>query len=283
MGFCYHGGMEHLTKQQLILVALLVSFMTSISTGIVTVALIDQAPQGVTQTINRVVERTIEKVVEAENKAQVQESVKTVVKVVSQEEAIPSAVEKNAPSIVRIYGTVSLDPPSFMTVGVIVLKDGLIVAPRSLFLEGGSYLGILPDGTKVDLDLIARNEDTATVYFRIKQQDPKKPVSYPTVVFSDISKLKIGQGVIVIGGEDRNTISHGLVTGIVRPQIDAPVQFIETDIAYMKAMSPAINYGGEFLGLKIARDSSIGTVFIPSSEIKRQIELITLPAPKKTE
>lgn len=53
---------EELTKQQLILLALLVSFITSIATGIVTVSLMDQAPQSVTQVIDRVVERTVERV-----------------------------------------------------------------------------------------------------------------------------------------------------------------------------------------------------------------------------
>ena len=38
--------MEHLNKQQLILLTLLISFVTSIATGIVTVSLMDQAPQG---------------------------------------------------------------------------------------------------------------------------------------------------------------------------------------------------------------------------------------------
>ena len=52
--------MEHLTKHQLILLALLVSFVTSLATGIFTVSLMSQVPKGVTQTINQVVEKTIQ-------------------------------------------------------------------------------------------------------------------------------------------------------------------------------------------------------------------------------
>ena len=49
--------MNDLSKQQLILLALLVSFVTSLATGIFTVSLMSQAPQEVVQTINNVVER----------------------------------------------------------------------------------------------------------------------------------------------------------------------------------------------------------------------------------
>ena len=54
--------MEQLTKQQIVLVTLLVGFVTSITTGIVTVSLMNQSPKGVSQTITQVVERTIERV-----------------------------------------------------------------------------------------------------------------------------------------------------------------------------------------------------------------------------
>src|SRR3989338_1284698 len=94
--------MENLTKQQIILLTLLVSFVTYIATGIVTVALMNQAPVGVVQTINRVVERTIETVTSPpkETKTIVKETV-----IVNPEDQIVSAVEKTSKSVVRIYRT----------------------------------------------------------------------------------------------------------------------------------------------------------------------------------
>ena len=90
--------MDHLNKQQLVLLALLLSFVTSIATGIVTVSLVNQAPPAVTQTINRVVERTIEKVVPAQGAAVItRETV-----VVKSDDAAINSIEKNSASIVRI-------------------------------------------------------------------------------------------------------------------------------------------------------------------------------------
>lgn len=53
---------KDLNKQQLLLLAILLSFVVSLATGITTVTLMDQAPKSVTQTITKIVKQTVEKV-----------------------------------------------------------------------------------------------------------------------------------------------------------------------------------------------------------------------------
>ena len=66
--------MEHLNKQQIILLALLVSFVTSIATGIVTVSLINQAPAGTTNTVERIIEDSVAAALPSDNLAAVSQS-----------------------------------------------------------------------------------------------------------------------------------------------------------------------------------------------------------------
>jgi len=49
--------MESLTRNQLVMLVLLVSFVTSMVTGVVTVSLTNQAPAPFTNTINKVIEK----------------------------------------------------------------------------------------------------------------------------------------------------------------------------------------------------------------------------------
>ena len=52
--------MEDLTKQQMVLLTVLVSFVCSVATSIMIVSLLTDTAPAVSQTINRIVEKTID-------------------------------------------------------------------------------------------------------------------------------------------------------------------------------------------------------------------------------
>src|ERR1035437_463424 len=148
--------MENLTKQQIILLTLLVSFVTSIATGIVTVALMNQAPVGVVQTINRVIEKTIQTVTAPSKEIQ------TVVKetvTVNTDDQIVSAVASTSKSVIRIYRT-NTDPSSasnamiFVGLGAVVSDDGIVATDNSLISDGGNYFTTTDGNKLINLSIV---------------------------------------------------------------------------------------------------------------------------------
>ncbi len=270
--------MEDLNKQQLVLVSLLVSFVTSIATGVVTVALVEQAPPVVGETINRVVEKTIEKVTPAavtENRA----AAIPQIRIIKEEDLVVTAVELNTKSIVHVKASYSADPQIFVALGVIVSKDGYIVSPKANIEEGGEYSAELSDGTTYDLDLVARNDATNTAYFKVKQGKQKAGnATFNPVVFGSEESLKIGQSVVVIGGENRTIISKGTVTSLARDDTDSAkgrVHAIETDAGFVRYAVPLINLNGELIGVRTAPyEAGMPLSFVPVTLIKEQLQLI---------
>ena len=156
--------MEKLTKQQIVLLTLLVSFITSIATGIVTVALMDQAPAGVTQTINRVVERTIEKVVTEPAKNNNSAAVVTrETIVVKEDDKIVESVEKNKNSIVRVYANTrnagDVRDRIFIGLGTIVSKEGLIVTGDTFADRSGQYVVTIDNNVFYSVTVLPKNNN----------------------------------------------------------------------------------------------------------------------------
>ncbi|MEK7169964.1 MAG: hypothetical protein AAB767_01620, partial [Patescibacteria group bacterium] len=176
--------MESLNKQQLILLALLVSFVTSLATGIVTVSLMDQAPPGVTQTINRVVEKTIERVVQEPTKQAVAVVTKETV-VVKADDAIIGAIEKNTGSIVRIKEITGDGVSSFAGLGLVVSREGLIAADISVAYRktdsvgntiAKSYQGVFPDGRVFPLNIVSSSQERGLIFLSPIVKDKEKGV-----------------------------------------------------------------------------------------------------------
>ncbi len=171
--------MENLTKQQIILLTLLVSFVTSIATGIVTVALMNQAPLGVSQTINRVVERTIEKVVSPTSTTTSSVVKETIV--VNEGDQIVSAIEKNSNSLVRIYttgtdntGTQSIE---MVGIGIVLTDDGIIASDNSIISPEGKYFITTDDSKLHDLTILRSDSGEKVALLKIIP-DSKNPVTF---------------------------------------------------------------------------------------------------------
>ena len=281
--------MENLTKHQIILLTLLVSFVTSIATGIVTVALMNQAPVGVVQTINRVVEKTIETVTPP------QKEIETVVKetvTVNPEDQIVKAVAENSKNIVRIYRT-NTDPTSnsgsmvFVGLGAVVTEDGMVATDNSLIFDGGKYFTTTSDNKLTDLS-IARAVSGEQIALLKIQNDSKNPISFSKVSISN-NDLKLGQTVIYMGGETKDSVSTGIVsslsakeiklgknststpvdTSTSTSEISAKISTIETSIpSNFISGGLLLNLSGELVGINtIYMDTSKTNLFTPSSDI----------------
>lgn len=270
--------MESLNKQQLILLALLVSFVTSIATGIVTVSLMDQAPAGVTQTINRVVEKTIERVVQAPAQPA---AVITKEVVVTEQDLITSAIEKNAKSIVkiRLSQTTAETINTFTGLGVVVSNDGLIIADNANFVTPAVnyvYIGEFADGKIFPLAVVFTEEKSRVVIFRVVV-DSKEKYNFTSATLGDSDLLKLGQTIVSLSGTDQLTAAVGVVSSFdIR---DEPVtegatttvkvrRTLDTTIAAKDFITggPLLNTAGEVVAIKVAAGDMS---YVPINLIKK--------------
>lgn len=278
--------MENLSKQQIILLTLLVSFVTSIATGIVTVALMNQAPVGVTQTINRVVERTIEKVVPSTTPTKETQTIVKETVVVNKDDQIVSVIEKNSKSIVRIYSrenNYSYDGESikFVGIGVVVSDDNTIITDNNTFVfEGGKYFIKTDDGKNRDLSLLRAVPAEEIAVFKVKV-DSKNPITLTKVLLISDDNLKLGQSVVFIGGESKDVVDTGIISGINTKEIkkqDTSTSSVKNIISSIETTIPSkdfisggllLNLSGELIGVKTTYPDVVRTdLFAPSNYIE---------------
>lgn len=276
--------MEDLTKNQIILLTLLVSFVTSIATGVITTSLLAEAPQSVTQTINRVVEHTIEKVVTPAASSTKPSTVKEVT-VIKEEDAIISAIEKSIQSIVRIKSPVGQDGAQvFYALGIIVSKEGLVLTDKRNLIAGGTYTITLPDGVTLPASLVETNDSDHLALFKIRSDQAHANNFHPASIAS--SDLKLGQTIIAVEGREKNSIGIGRVLSLnTRVEKDAKgndvrhAYEVSTDINPLGEIqgSPLFNLRGELVGLKTSRDdltvpTGIYTAVVPIRGIVEKVQ-----------
>lgn len=266
--------MDDLNAQQIVLLTLLVSFVTSIATGITTVSLLEQAPDPVTQTINRVVERTVERVVSEptdNTETVIEREVETVV--VNEEDLTIEAVEKNSRSLVRIY-SVDGETRNFVKLGLVVDSNGAIVTDGSQIQENTNYIARYQNGeSSVSLD--SKNEAGTLALLKINESDnpseeDNTPDNFSAAVLANSDSLSLGQSVISLSGENRNSVSTGIINDFVNEDGSEEIIRINTSVSATNVLlgSIILNLRGEVLGLRLGFGSDDPTSFIPINMVK---------------
>ncbi len=284
--------MESLNKQQLVLLALLVSFVTSIATGIITVSLMDQAPPGVTQTINRVVEKTIERVVmEPQKQRQAASVVTKETVVVKVDDLIIAAIEKNVGSVVRIREVKGEGRTNFAGLGLMVSRDGLLAADLNIAYRktdssgnaiAESYQGVFPDGRIFPLNIVHSDQGAGLIFFQVLLQEKEKGVYRFVLPNFSSDSLKLGQTVVALSGDDTNAVSTGIISNLVErviqkptdtatttPQTEKEVVAVKTDIRATELVSGSIllNLQGEVIGFSTGAFGGNRNTFLPISRL----------------
>ena len=272
--------MHGLNQNQMVLLVLLVSFVTSIATGIMTVSLLQQAPVEVTRNINSIVEKTIEKVVPSSISGSIinpQKDVTTVV--IKEEDLIISSINKNIKSVVRISETDTVGTKSFYGIGAVLNVAGVIGTDRKTISYNNIYIATFSDGTEYKLTPIGVDKKTNSMFFKVNFLLNVKYLFYPAKIST--TDLQLGQTVIGLGGDTKNTVAVGRVSSFVTKDSGVGttttkyVSGIETDVSTkdMTTGSPFFNLSGDLVGMKLSQGDSAS--FIPISIIYKELNTIT--------
>ena len=278
--------LEELNKTQIVLLTLLISFVTSIATGIVTVTLLDQAPQGVTRTINRVVERTIERVVPAENSGKeiIEREVTIVVK---ENDLISESIEQNSRNVVRLHrvirniGGLVFDDDGFLSlgtfvgIGIVATAEGLIFIDSALMADNDNkdIIVRLSTGERLLGIVVDKSEENSFTLVQVPLPEDGSIHLRPATFTTDGS-LKLGQTIISLSGEERTSVSIGIISSLIisdeNEEGETKLDTIVTNITTRVLVgSPLINIFGEVIGVKIT-GNAIGS-FSPVSTLRVQI------------
>jgi serine protease Do len=165
--------------------------------------------------------------------------------------------------------------------GFIVSSDGMIVTNKHVVLdETAQYTVLTNDGNKYPAEVLDRDTNQDIAIIKIEA------TGLPIVNLGDSDSVEIGQTVIAIGnalGEFRNTVSAGIVSGLMRTITAGGGGFeekleevIQTDAAINPGNSggPLLNLYGEVIGMNtaMATDAENIAFAILINKIKKDID-----------
>lgn len=249
--------MENLTKQQIVLLTLLVSFMTSIATGIVTVSLVDQSSGGVTNTIERVIDNTVSDALPSGGTAAAGDSV-------SSDGSLATAAATVGKSTALIHSYEAPDQVSGL--GIVVNVRGTVMTDKSAIAGLADDAVTYPDGQQYRAAVVQSQVDGDLVFL-----DPIIPAGeasstrFAPAALGSVPKL--GDLAASLGGENAGVLGIGVVDQLVPGEgSSTPSSAISTTIAPSEVLSgsPLFDINGTISGIRTSSlSSATGTEFYP--------------------
>jgi S1-C subfamily serine protease len=198
-----------------------------------------QAPASVTVPINRVVRETVEKIVPVPGK----ETVQTVV--IKEEDLVVDAISKNQSAVFFITKEVKDLDGKTIEVGAgrgfVVSTDGVIVADNTLVFDDSVYY-IKNDSGKFKAAFLSSNEKGFSFLKIGAPLDEKDKIAFTVPTLGDLSKMKIGQKVLVFG----STISSSIFEG---------TKDIKISVTKSNGGGLVLNLDGEALGVALSGET----------------------------
>ncbi len=245
---------KDLNKTQLILLGLLLSFVTSIATSITTMTLMQQAPASITVPINRVVQQTVEKI------QQVKGETITQTVVVKEEDLVVDAIAKNQSAIFTITKDTAGEDGKLVEVyvgrGFVASLGNMIVADANIVTEVGLYY-VKNESGKFKADFLGIDK-AGFAYLKIGAPlDEKNKLAFTLPSFGDLSKMKAGQKIIVLGSNISSVVFDGN-------------KDLRLSVARSNAGGLVLNLDGEVLGMAVFSDTDS---FIPINTIVDAVKI----------
>ncbi len=262
---------EELSKSQIVLLVLLVSFVTSMATGIVTVSLMDQAPPSVAQTVDRVIQQTIKEVATPDQTASAAIAApltKTVI--MDESDEIAGAVQKTAPSVVRLF---SSDGTTFLGMGVVLDTSGTVVTDTAAVGDASGVSLLLSGGEMLQAAVTTRDAQNGLALLSVATSSESTSTPAWVPVGMPAAAPALGETVVLLSGQSTPWVGSGLVSSIV-PASSGSVALVNTDISGDNVLygSPLVDTSGDLVGVstQVSRASS-GSAYIPVSAVAANI------------
>jgi S1-C subfamily serine protease len=253
--------MESLTKQQMVLLTLLVSFVTSLATGIVTVSLLDQSSGSVSNTIERVIDNTVSQTLPSGGTAAAGDAA-------SSEGSLALASASVAKSIVRIHSYESPDEVSGL--GIIVNSRGTVMTDKAAIAGLADDALTYSDGEQYRAAVVQSQVNGDLVFL-----DPIIPTTAATSTHFMAATLgvfpRLGDLALSLGGDNAGILGVGVIDQLVSDQTSAPVSAISSTIASSKVFlgSPLFDITGAVSGIRTSTlVSATGTEFYPIALVR---------------